>query len=148
MPILTIPLAQGGPIVDFLVAVSKPRAEALRKAQLTVPPAISARCLIDTGASCTALDQRIVQALGLVASGTVQIVTPSTGVAAHVCNQYDVTLGLVLPAAPHVHVLSLTLPVIEADLSKQAIDGLIGRDVLAQCVLGYNGPHGHIFLAV
>ncbi len=148
MPILTIPLSPRGPIVDVMVAVSKPRADALRKASLAVPSPVGARCLIDTGASCTVLDQRVVQSLSLIPTGVVSIRTPSTGTAKLACNQFDVMLAIVLPKPPHLHVFSFTLPVIETDFASQGIDGLIGRDVLSQCVLGYNGLDGHIFLAV
>ncbi len=63
-------------------------------------------------------------------------------------NQYDAGLVLPLPSAPHVHVLQFTIPVLESDFSQQGFDGLIGRDVLSQCLFAYNGPNGHIAIAV
>ena len=148
MPFLTVPISHSGPVIEFYIAVSKPRATALRVAGRPVPQPISARCLIDTGASCTALDSKLIATLELSPSGSTQILTPSTGNTPHACNQYDVALFLSLSASPHVHPLSLTIPVVEATLDGHGIQGLIGRDVLASCVFSYNGPHGHIFIAV
>ena len=52
--------------------------------------------------------------------------------------QYDV--GLQIYAAKTQHPLIVrNLPVIEAPLARQGIQVLIGRDVLADCVLNYNG---------
>jgi hypothetical protein len=70
--------------------------------------------------------------------------TPSTGSQAHSTGLYDVNLVLLHPA------LSLTLSnvaVAEAHLSIQGIQALIGRDVLKQCLLIYDGQTGIFTLA-
>ena len=104
----------------------------------TPPPSVPVTLLIDTGASSTCLDPTAIASLALTATGTVQIQTPSTGGAAHCCNQYDISLIIPSPAgAPH---FIDALPIIEASLRPQGIDGLLGRDVLARCILFYNGP--------
>ena len=72
------------------------------------------------------------------------IMTPSTGAAHHVCNQYDVSLSLLHPN------LSLTLntvPVLESNLAAQGIQALIGRDILARCLFIYDGQFGNFSLA-
>jgi hypothetical protein len=46
-----------------------------------------------------------------------------------------------------VHVASLTIPVIESDLSAQGFQVLIGRDVLSQGLLWYNGRARTLSLA-
>ena len=45
------------------------------------------------------------------------------------------------------HVISMTIPVVEADLSAHTIQALIGRDILARCMFFYNGPMGTISLS-
>jgi len=142
MPILTIPVAVDGPVITVWVSVSGPRFTALRNAGKPVPNPVQARLLIDTGAWCTVIDKPIIAALGLTPSGTALCHTPSTGTTPAVLNQFDVSLVLGL------HVLRLTLPVVETDFSAQSIDGLLGRDVLSQCLFVYNGTNGQVAISV
>jgi hypothetical protein len=46
-----------------------------------------------------------------------------------------------------VHVASMTTPVVEANLAHQGFEALIGRDVLAQGLLVYDGKAGNLSLA-
>lgn len=129
------------------VAVSQARREALIAAGHAVPPLSSIRALVDTGASCTCVDPAVLGALQLSATGSVAVHTPSTGAAPHYAEQYDVSL--VIPGAG-IHHLPLTIdavPVIAADLAVQGIHALIGRDVLQDCILIYNGAAGDFTLA-
>jgi hypothetical protein len=147
MPIVTLPLSPGGALVSVFVGVSLPRATALQAAGQPIPAAQPGQFLIDTGASSTVIDRRLVQALGLTATNTVQCHTAGGGNPQNF-NQYDVGLILPLPSAPHAHILRITIPVLESDFTQQGFDGLIGRDVLSQCLFAYNGPGGHIAIAV
>ncbi|HSH39257.1 MAG TPA: hypothetical protein VK993_10755 [Chthoniobacterales bacterium] len=65
--------------------------------------------------------------------------TPSTAGQPHACNTYDIHLTLSHPA------LSFyigALPVIQSSLHHQGIQALIGRDVLGNCLLVYDGRAG------
>ena len=138
---------QGGPIVPVGVAVSDARREALLAAGQEIPAVASIRALVDTGASCTCVDPAVLTALNLSATGSVAVHTPSTGPALHYSEQYDVSL--VIPGAG-IHHLPLTIdavPVIAADLAVQGIHALIGRDVLKDCIVIYNGAAGDFTLA-
>jgi hypothetical protein len=67
------------------------------------------------------------------------MLTPSTGAQPHYANVYDVSLILVHPA------LQLTMgnvAVAESELMVQGIQALIGRDVLKNCLLVYDGALG------
>jgi Aspartyl protease len=139
-------MAPDGPVVVAIVGVSAPRMDALTKANQPVPTAQQVRALIDTGAGGTAVDSSIIQALQLVATGTVPIRTPSTGAQPHQCNQYDV--GIALPMRHGLHMMNLVIPVIEANLAAQGIHVLLGRDVLANCVLTYNGLEDYFVIGV
>jgi hypothetical protein len=48
---------------------------------------------------------------------------------------------------PIIHIIGTAIPVIEANLSQQGIQALIGRDVLGNGVLWYNGHAGILSLA-
>ena len=136
MPCLTFPLDPNGPLLEVLVGVSKPRSEAIQNAGESLPSPVRVRGLIDTGASCTCIDPSVFESLKIPPTGSVGISTPSTGANHHTCNQYDISLGLVHPDLVYtIH----TLPVVESHLSNQGIGALIGRDVLANCLLVYNG---------
>jgi predicted aspartyl protease len=144
MPHLTLQIASGGPLVDIQVGVSEEREDALLKAGLPVPNPVQIRALIDTGASCTCIDPSALQSLGLTPTGSTPIHTPSTGGTAQNADQYDVSVILLHPN------LQLTIPtvaIIEAELSIQGIQALIGRDVLQGCLLIYDGQAGIFTLA-
>lgn len=144
MPHLTLQHGPLGPVLDILIGVSVPRETALKTAGQQVPQHQVVRGLIDTGASITAVDPAILTALALAPTGQTTITTPSTGTQPHTCNQYDVRIVLPHPA------LSFTiaaLGVIQSTLLNQGIGALIGRDVLANCLLTYDGRASIFILA-
>jgi hypothetical protein len=145
MPHLSLPFSAGAPIVDLLIGVSKPRADALKLAGHPIPPQIPIRALIDTGASCTGIDLTILKTLGVPSTGTIPCHTPSTKRdKPHDANQYDI--GLVL-----VHTLLMrsfhALPVIDAKLNHQGIKAIVGRDILSHCLFTYDGQTQNFCLA-
>ena len=146
MPILRCHLDHTGPIINAAVGVSGPRAVALQKAGLALPGPVIIRALLDTGASCTCVDPTVIRKLGLTPSGTAQVHTPSTGGTPHNCNQFDIALYVIMDGN-QVHVPSVIIPVIESDLNQQGIQALIGRDILNQSVLHYDGPQRSVSLA-
>lgn len=86
----------------------------------------------------------MLKALSLRPTGIVPIHTPSTSGTPHQAYQYDVSLVLLNPK------LNLTfgaVPVTEASLKVQGIDALVGRDILSDCLLVYDGQTGIFALA-
>lgn len=72
--------------------------------------------------------------------------TPSTGAQGHVTDQYDA--GLQIYSAVNQAPLEIpVIAVVASDLRVQGIDALIGRDVLHDCLLWYNGELGFFTLA-
>lgn len=126
-----------GPILNVYVGVTEARQKALAAAGETVPSMVPARMLIDTGASGTVIDPCVLQQLGISPSGMIEAHTPSTQAGKpHMMAQYDVRLAV---ANHQSHRFFDAVAVTEAHLAHQGIEGLIGRDILAECVLVYNG---------
>ena len=144
MPHLSLSISPGGPIVQLRIGVSRPRAAALIAAGQGHPQPIPINGLIDTGASCTCIDSSILRQLAIPSTGIIHVHTPSTQAAApHVANVYDISLVLVHPLMTRTwH----ALPILESHLFHQGIQALIGRDILAQCVLTYDGSGGNFCL--
>ena len=135
-------------MVNAFVAVSASRRAALEAAKQPIPGAIKIRALIDTGASCTCVDPKVLADLQLTPTGSTQMITPSTSNTPHVTDQYDVALFVPGPSASHSPLALTTLPVIASHLyDMQGFHALIGRDVLRRCVLNYNGSFGLFTLA-
>ena len=145
MPSLNISIGANGPLTTLVMGVSVPRQTAMKAAGIVAPPYVSGTFLIDTGASCTCVDPALVLPLGLVPTGSVPIMTPSTAGTPHTCNQYDV--AIFIPNGNAGGFFLDALPVIETHLASQGIDGLIGRDILDRCTLIYNGSARTLCLA-
>lgn len=147
MPHFTLNIDPAGPVLTALVHVSEGRRTALEAEGLPVPAPRTIRALVDTGASFTSIQPEVMQVLGLTPTGTVDIVTPSTGQDVHTTETYDV--DFVIPKSPTEPPLAIpNLRVAACELFlRQGIHALIGRDVLSRCVLVYNGEANVFTLA-
>jgi predicted aspartyl protease len=103
--------------------------------------------LIDTGASISAVEPSILTALGLSATGEVEIYTPSTGGVPVKTPTYDVRLAILSGRPGDLHFISETVQITASTLSVQGIQALIGRDVLSRCTLFYNGADSFFTLS-
>ncbi len=75
------------------------------------------------------------------------MVTPSTGMGEVMVDQYDVGLAIYSTRTELPYRIP-NLAVVESELmAKQGFHALIGRDVLARCLLFYNGTNGLYTLA-
>ena len=146
MPHFTLPIENQGPLLNVQLSVSAARSAALVADGQPVPNPFVARGLVDTGASCTSIDPAVVNALGIAPTGTAQMVTPSTGPDPVSLEQYDIGLAIYALATQSPIRLPV-LAVVKAQLDNQGFHVLIGRDVLAHCVLVYNGSDGQYTLS-
>lgn len=146
MPILTLRFDQGRPVVDLYVATSAAETTRLRQDGFDIPAPQTVTALVDTGASMTKVVRSIlVDDLKMQPVGKVYESTASTGEAPVEWDLYAVYLGVVGVANG---ALAYDLPVSEAlDLSGLGVRALLGRDVLDQCLLVYQGPERGATLA-
>lgn len=133
-----------GPIIKLYVGVSGPRGKALSAAGLPIPPVILVEFLVDTGASSTVVDAETIAPLNLTPTGATQVHTPTTAGAGESRFLYDIAMLMYHPDNTRVFA---THPVIATDFKSQGIGGLLGRDVLASCLLVYDGATGNYSLA-
>lgn len=140
---------RGGPILNVVLGASEARIAALTAANVPVPNPVPIRGLLDTGASGTCIDPAIlVGNLGLTPRGQIDAFTPSTGTTPHKADLYDVSLRILAATSNDPQLYHGTIPVMASDLfAAQGIHALIGRDVLAGCLLVYNGATGLFTLA-
>lgn len=135
-------------MVNAVLTISQARTAALAKAGQQPPSPQQMTALIDTGASCTSVDSSVIAALNLQPTGTVMVVTPSTGNKPHQTSQYDAALLIPGPTSQSAPLFFPTIAVIAADLLQpQGFHALIGRDILNRCLLTYNGSLGLFTLA-
>ncbi len=99
-----------------------------------------ATLMIDTGASCSMIDEGVAKALGLVNHGKDRVLTPS---GERECFTYDINMVFIRNGRTFNNIR-----VVESDFKeKQGIDGLIGRDVLKDSLLVYQGMANQFTLA-
>jgi predicted aspartyl protease len=133
-----------GALFSVKLMASPQRVAKLKSLGMVFPVPVVGRALVDTGASHTCIDIGIINALGLSPTGSTPVHTPSTRGAAIVMDLYDVSVvfGDGKPG-PRTY----TLELIETDLASQGFDLLVGRDILARCILNYDGPNGVFSIA-
>lgn len=147
MPHFTRQIDAKGPLLNVQLTVSAARQTALTAAQVPIPEPFVAQGLVDTGASGTCIDPSVVKHLGLSPSGKAQVYTPSTGEKAVSVDQYDIGLSIYSTTTEPPYRIP-NLAVMESELlGGQGFHTLIGRDVLARCLLVYDGATGLYTLA-
>lgn len=144
MPHVTQTIQASGPILECRVGVSVDRAKALKSTSSPIPPTVLIQGLVDTGASASTIDPTVVEALGLTPTGQAMMITPTTGAVPQPCATFDISLTLV---HPNLQLRLGALPVCESVLAHQGFEMLIGRDVLKQCLLVYDGQDDTFTLA-
>ena len=133
-------LATEGPTVPVTIGLTPQLISFLRSTGLPITMPVAGLGLIDTGAAVCAIDEALIRPLNVPPSGVTTIATPS-GVAQHAT--YPAALSFPGTALPDVSFAD----VIGAPLHGQGIIAIIGRNVLRDFVLIYNGPGGSVSLA-
>ena len=131
-------LQTSGPVLQVFIGPSRELISAIGANLVAAPIAVSA--LVDTGAASTVITSETARLLGLHSVGAVSVHTPTT-IDPVLCRQFHVNVYL-SPAFPVENIV-----VIEAPLTGQPFQCLIGRDVLSRGVLTYDGIRNRFSLA-
>lgn len=135
-------LQQIGSVFDEEISVPTALQEALIAKGLTVPPPERGRALIDTGATFSAVENTIMTRLGVPPVG---ITSVGTAGGRHMANQYPAKFTLTLGNGS----ISFEIPrATGVNMTDQPYIALIGRNLLANVVMIYNGGLGIITLAI
>jgi hypothetical protein len=147
MSLISGPITADGAVVDLLVGVREARRAVLVRNQFPVPPEIPVRAQIDTGSFITVLMPEVFEKLRFTPFEQILVRTPSTRRGAPCpCDRYDVSLTLLAGTARTV--FSSVWVIASEDFNpEEHIQAIIGRDLLDQCVLRYEGPHRTFELA-
>jgi len=141
MPSLNGVISKHGPILRVSIGISRSHMEAMVKRKEVPPMNTSGEFLVDTGASTTNIDGRIIKSLGLKPRSHCPVHTPSTGQTPSMMPEYDVSMIIRNEVPDTPSMIHEDVRAIGSDFSAQKIDGLIGRDILGDCTLIYNGPN-------
>lgn len=139
------PLHVQGPILPIEVHVPSILAAYFSERNETPPAPVAGLALIDTGATNSCVDNKVIASLGVKPVGIIK-----TGTAGGVVEQH------VYPAKFRFPVEGMEVEfnrAVGVDLTGQTVAGhdiiaLIGRDLLTRWVLIYNGPGGFFTLAI
>ncbi len=133
-------LSKVGPTLNISILPPKPVREELQKTNDVIPSS-SVYVLIDTGASHTSIDRTVVKNLNLFAHNLINVQTPGGETQQYT---YDATFVLneILPKQ------GFALRCLSADLNKQSHDALLGRDILKNFTLIYNGWENAFYLHI
>jgi len=131
-------LFQTGPVVELSIGISSLLEDQLKKEGKPIPPPIKVKAMIDTGATVTAISDKLAKTLQLEPIGVQTINTPSSQNVE--CGVYHVRLYF-------PENIGLESNVLGAPLKGQDIACLIGRNVLAHSVLVYIGRENQFTLS-
>ena len=131
-------LFQSGPVFDLNIGISTLLEEKLKKEGKAIPPAVKVKALIDTGATVTAISDKLARTLQLEPIGVQKVNTPSSENVE--CGVYHVRLYF-------PENVGLESNVLATPLKGQDIACLIGRNVLAHSVLVYIGRENQFTLS-
>lgn len=132
-----VPIQSTGAVVPVHVGISSYRWAALTRLGQVPPPPIPLHFLVDTGASCSWIDEMHMRTLGLEARSWGEVHDLSGKGIPRGFNAYDICLTIGGIATPSTR--RFELPIGTGSFDNQGIDGLLGRDVLNVCHLGWRG---------
>jgi hypothetical protein len=131
-------LRKRGPILPVQIGIPAVLAAQMQAQGQTPPPPEEIQALVDTGASITAINVATAQRLGLQATGSIQI-GGATGVS-------DMPLYAAMFRIPDPFIEWDPMTLAGAQLSGTPFEILVGRNVLCNMTMAYDGKQGRFSL--
>lgn len=131
-------LRRTGPLVELWIGVSVQLEDALARAGRPAPAPVRCVALIDTGAAMTAIPASAALALRIQPKGAVLVAGYSGVETRH--PTYDIRLFPAAGGSAHAKTFACAVE----DPPGDRFQALIGRDVLDQCSLSYDGITGTV----
>jgi hypothetical protein len=144
MPHFTVTIGSDGPVIDVAVTIGRSWQSELTKMGAPVPPPLTLRALIDTGADLSVIHPQILRQLRVNRAGSVQIRRPGYGSGFHLAaiSEIQISIGGLSPGAHWISTRAIGVTP-----STPTVLALIGRDILEHCTLFDNGPRGELTLS-
>ncbi len=134
-------------MLQVLVEVPNALAAALQAQGAPIAPPAAGLALIDTGATRSAVDDSVVQALGVQPIGVVNVGTAG-GIQQHSVYSAKFSFpGSNLPSIEFAQLTGVNLTGHFVPHANLPLIALIGRDILSRFVMIYNGPLATVTLA-
>ena len=130
----------GRPLLPVVIGVSQPLIFGLANAGRRIPKPIDCVFLIDTGAEDSYVNRLVLDQLRLNPTNVVQVQTGIPGSQPFQFDQYEVKLRIATTVLGQTDFVLEAMSIICGDFGAQGIDGLIGRDLLANCMARFDGP--------
>jgi hypothetical protein len=132
-----------GALVDVLIGLAGVDVQKRRLAGQPIPTSISCRALLDTGADASCIDRGVLQPLIHVGLKHQQLIYANLPAVAglHLAAEYLTSLTVLHPSGdPRSNFVVRNFPIVEQPLGALGYEFLLGRDVLAHCLLVCDGP--------
>lgn len=136
-----VALFQRGPVIPVVILPDPAFAQALQDAGKTIPSPVQGMALVDTGATTTCIDGDVALEMGLAPNGIAKMSSASH--ASSECFTYPVRLTF-----PIWNFHLACAKAMGVRIKNQGIIVLVGRDLLRNCVMVYNGAEGAMTLAL
>jgi hypothetical protein len=132
--IVTPNLQLDGPIIEITAGVSAVLESILVSRGLSIPTPIRGTGIIDTGASHSAIQVSVIASLGIPPVGNTPVASAGGRLR---YDKYNLRLSFpALASSPR------ELPVLGVNLGNSRIIALIGRDIMKDWIVHYDGPAG------
>jgi hypothetical protein len=148
MPTLTGPIVADGSLVNILVGVSEARRQTLRSVGFPVPSPSPVRVLLDTGSFITIAVEQAIVPLGVTRYDQRPFFNSSVGMTPIARDVFNLSItllddkGVQLYYWPSVDVIPGVFP------PTDQVQGIIGRDLLDDCVFIYDGKRRNFTLDI
>ncbi len=146
MPRLEVPISPRGPILDVRLCAATEDVDAIAAAGRLVSPASSVSGLVDTGAEMTAIEQSIIDWMGIPVINFLEATSSVLGDEVRMVGVYRLRMtfgSLETSDAPRWR----TIYAIGVKVVSPGAVVLVGRDLLATCRFTYDGRKRRLMMS-